>query len=136
MSRIIYQKIKPKGRVKENFPITIDVEPIGEHQVLLEKETVMPFVISHEDEIITYIRDKAVKETLAHLSPLLKKLEEAVKQQQDHQKESREMTLTGGPAPIDRGERLKNLQEAFRNREIKVAKRLGQLQARFGNIYQ
>ncbi|MFY1046120.1 hypothetical protein [Chryseobacterium sp. GP-SGM7] len=136
MSRIIYQRIKPYGSGKKNFPITIDVEPVEQQQVLLDKEAVMSFVINHEDEIITYIKDRAVKETLTHLSPLLQKLEEAVQQQQAHKQELQEATNKGGLAPIDHAERLKNLQESFKNKEIKVAKRLSQIQARFGALHQ
>lgn len=124
MRRVLYHRAKPSGHVKNSKPIVIEVEPV-------EKEEVMPFVISHEEEIIGYIKEKAVKETMSHLSPLLEKLEEAVKQQQANQEAQ---AAAGGLMIPGQEDRLKNLQETFRKKELRVAERLNQLQARFAGI--
>lgn len=129
MRRVLYHTAKPSGRVKNSPPIVIEVEPVEPQPV--EKEELMPFVISHEEEIIGYIKEKAVKETMSHLSPLLEKLEEAVKQQQANQEAQ---AATGSLMISGQEDRLKNLQETFRKKELKVAERLQQLQARFAGI--
>ncbi|WP_294296566.1 hypothetical protein [uncultured Chryseobacterium sp.] len=129
MRRVLYHRTTPSGRVKNSPPIVIEVEPVEPQPV--EKEEVMPFVISHEEEIIGYIKEKAVKETMSHLSPLLEKLEEAVKQQQANQEAQ---ATAGGLMISGQEDRLKNLQETFRKKELRVAERLNQLQARFAGI--
>ncbi|AZB10646.1 hypothetical protein EG344_18305 [Chryseobacterium sp. G0162] len=100
------------------------------------QEEIMPFVLRHEDEIVNYIKEKAIKETMKSLAPLLGKLEEAVKQQE------------AAPAPVattptevpsmNYEEQLKKLQEAstakLRQKEIKIVDRMNKLNARFGNI--
>ncbi len=129
MRRVLYHRTTPSGRAKNSPPIVIEVEPVEPQPV--EKEEVMPFVISHEEEIIGYIKEKAVKETMSHLSPLLEKLEEAVKQQQANQEAQ---AAAGGLMISGQEDRLKNLQETFRKKELRVAERLNQLQARFAGI--
>jgi len=131
MRRVLYSSKKHFGSGKKGQPTVIEVEAVEPHQV--EKEEVMPFVISHEEEIIGYIKDRAVRETMSHLSPLLEKLEEAVKQQQANQ-EAQEASPAGGLMIAGQEDRLKNLQETFRKKELKVAERLKQLQARFAGI--
>jgi len=108
---------------------------LDEENRILEQDTVMPFVLSHEDEIINYIKDKATKETLKSLAPLLEKLEEAVKQQQAYQP----VAAVHNPAvPMSYEEQLKKLQETSRGRikekELKITERMNKLQARFANI--
>lgn len=96
-------------------------------------EDVMPFVLSHEDEIINYIKDKATKETLKSLAPLLEKLEEAVKQQQAHQA----ATNTNLPT-MNYEEQLKKLQETskekIKEKEFKVMERMNKLEMRLANM--
>lgn len=93
----------------------------------------MPFVLSHEDEIINYIKDKATKETLKSLAPLLEKLEEAVKQQEAYQSPA-----AASPVTMNYDEQLKKLQETsvvkIKEKELKIAERMNKLQVRFGNI--
>ncbi|NML69275.1 hypothetical protein HHL23_05640 [Chryseobacterium sp. RP-3-3] len=93
----------------------------------------MPFVLSHEDEIINYIKDKATKETLKSLAPLLEKLEEAVKQQEAYQSPA-----AASPVTMNYDEQLKQLQEAsvvkIKDKELKIAERMNKLQIRFANI--
>lgn len=92
-----------------------------------------PDILSREDEIIQYIKEKATKETLKSLAPLLEKLEEAVKQQQQ---ETSSQNST--PHAINYDEQLKNLQEISKEKvkaqEIKIAERLSKLQAKLANI--
>lgn len=104
---------------------------------MLEKE-IMPFVLRHEDEIISYIRDKAVKETMKSLAPLLEKLEEAVKQQ-----EAAPAPVAPAPPPpetpvMNYEEQLKKLQEAstakVKEKELKIMERMNKLNTRLGNI--
>jgi len=89
----------------------------------------MPLVLKEEDEIISYIKDKAVKETLKTLAPLLEKLEEAVKQQQ-----SNNLPASSSTPNFDSAEQLKRMQEASKDRikmqELKVAEKVRKLQAR------
>lgn len=96
-------------------------------------EDIMPFVLTHEDEIINYIKDKATKETLKSLAPLLEKLEEAVKQQQAHQASSTTTLPT-----MNYEEQLKKLQETskekIKEKEFKVAERMNKLQMRLANM--
>jgi hypothetical protein len=125
-------------RLKSPVP---DPEPI----VVVETEAVetevvkdmMPFVISNEDEIINYIKDKATKETLKSLAPLLEKLEEAVKQQQAYQ-QAGTVSSAAGPVPVSYEDQLKKLQEAsagrIKEKELKIAERMNKLQARFANM--
>ncbi|SFN05004.1 hypothetical protein SAMN05421594_0644 [Chryseobacterium oleae] len=93
----------------------------------------MPFVLSHEDEIINYIKDKATKETLKSLAPLLEKLEEAVKQQEAYQSPA-----TAGPVTMNYDDQLKKLQEAsvvkIKEKELRIAERMNKLQVRFANM--
>lgn len=96
-------------------------------------EDIMPFVLTHEDEIINYIKDKATKETLKSLAPLLEKLEEAVKQQQAYQASSTTTLPT-----MNYEEQLKKLQETskekIKEKEFKVAERMNKLQMRLANM--
>ncbi|WP_157761291.1 hypothetical protein [Chryseobacterium camelliae] len=131
MRRVLYPMTKSSGQEKNSSPIVIEVEPVAPE--IVEKEEVMPFVISHEEEIINHIKEKAVKETMNHLAPLLEKLEEAVQQQQAVQ-EAQAASAPGGLIPGSQEDRLKNLQEIFRKKELKVAERLSQLQARFAGV--
>jgi len=89
----------------------------------------MPLVLKEEDEIISYIKDKAVKETLKTLAPLLEKLEEAVKHQQ-----SNNLNASSATSNFDSGDQLKKMQEASKERikmqELKVAEKVRKLQAR------
>ncbi|AZA90301.1 Uncharacterised protein [Chryseobacterium nakagawai] len=100
------------------------------------QEEIMPFVLRHEDEIVNYIKEKAIKETMKSLAPLLEKLEEAVKQQ-----EAAPVPVTATPSELpsmNYEEQLKKLQEAstakLRQKEIKIVDRMNKLNARFGNI--
>lgn len=100
------------------------------------QEEIMPFVLRHEDEIVNYIKEKAIKETMKSLAPLLGKLEEAVKQQ-----EAAPAPVTTTPTEVpsmNYEEQLKKLQEAstakLRQKEIKIVDRMNKLNARFGNI--
>ncbi|MDR6514459.1 hypothetical protein [Chryseobacterium camelliae] len=131
MRRVLYPMTKSSGQEKNSSPIVIEVEPVAPE--IVEKEELMPFVISHEEEIINHIKEKAVKETMNHLAPLLEKLEEAVQQQQAVQ-EAQAASAPGGLIPGSQEDRLKNLQEIFRKKELKVAERLSQLQARFAGV--
>lgn len=131
MRRVLYPMTKSSGQEKNSSPIVIEVEPVAPE--IVEKEEVMSFVISHEQEIINHIKEKAVKETMNHLAPLLEKLEEAVRQQQAVQG-AQAASAPGGLIPGSQEDRLKNLQEIFRKKELKVAERLSQLQARFAGV--
>ncbi|MGH1518143.1 hypothetical protein [Chryseobacterium sp. JK1] len=100
------------------------------------QEEIMPFVLRHEDQIVNYIKEKAIKETMKSLAPLLEKLEEAVKQQ-----EAAPVPAATTPAEVpsmNYEEQLKKLQEAstakLRQKEIKIVDRMNKLNARFGNI--
>lgn len=121
-------------RAPKRAPVPIEVE-VEKNEPEVVEEDIMPFVLSHEDEIINYIKDKATKETLKSLAPLLEKLEEAVKQQQAYQP-----AATASPAAISYEEQLKKLQEASRGKikekELKITERMNKLQARFANIRQ
>lgn len=98
------------------------------------QEEIMPFVLRHEDEIVNYIKEKAIKETMKSLAPLLQKLEEAVKQQEAAPAASPSSEV---PA-MNYEEQLKKLQEAstakLRQKEIKIVDRMNKLNARFGNL--
>jgi len=113
----------------------VEVDPV---EAEIVEEDIMPFIISHEDEIINYIKDKATKETLKSLSPLLEKLEEAVKQQQAFQQSTPVAAASANPVPMSYEEQLKKLQEASKGRikekELKIVERMNKLQARFANI--
>lgn len=93
----------------------------------------MPVVLSHEDEIISYIKDKATKATLKSLAPLLEKLEEAVKQQEAYQSPA-----TAAPVTMNYEDQLKKLQETsamkIKEKELKIAERMNKLQVRFANM--
>ena len=109
--------------------------PVSEPEVV-EKE-IMPFVLRHEEEIINYIKDKAIKETMKSLAPLLEKLEEAVKQQDSAQVQA--VTPDPPDTPVmNYEEQLKKLQEAstakVKEKELKIMDRMNKLNARFGNI--
>lgn len=99
------------------------------------QEEIMPFVLRHEDEIINYIKEKAIKETMKSLAPLLEKLEEAVKQQQE---EAPAAAPSSEIPAMNYEEQLKKLQEAstakLRQKEIKIVDRMNKLNARFGNL--
>jgi hypothetical protein len=119
-------------------PIPLEIESVEIIETIepeIVEEDLMPFVISNEDEIINYIKDKATKETMKSLAPLLEKLEEAVKQQQAYQAAAPE---TGNPVAMTYEEQLKKLQDASRGKvkekELKIAERMTKLQARFANI--
>lgn len=118
-----------RRRIRKKAPAHKPPIPVTEPEII-EKE-IMPFVLRHEDEIITYIRDKAIKETMKSLAPLLEKLEEAVKQQESPQAQA--------DAPMmNYEEQLKRLQEAstakVKEKELKIMDRMNKLNARFGNI--
>lgn len=123
---------------KKAPPIQPPAPPVEEpaRPEIIEEE-VMPFVLRHEDEIIHYIRDKAIKETMKSLTPLLEKLEEAAKQQQAYEASETAPTVPATPA-MNYEEQLKHLQEAskakVKEKEIKIAERMNKLNARFGNI--
>ncbi|RNA61991.1 hypothetical protein D1631_08605 [Chryseobacterium nematophagum] len=93
-------------------------------------------IFKREDEIIQYIKDKATKETLKSLAPLLEKLEEAVKQQQATIPAPSANVLN--TAVLNYEDQLKNLQEISKEKikakELKVAERLNKLQARIASI--
>ncbi|EJL68706.1 hypothetical protein [Chryseobacterium populi] len=97
-------------------------------------ETVLPFIISHEDEIINYIKEKATKETMKSLAPLLAKLEEAVKQQQAAQP----AVTAANSGVMNYADQLKSMQEISREKikakELKVAERINKLQARIAGM--
>ncbi|MFS4471462.1 hypothetical protein [Chryseobacterium sp. T20] len=109
--------------------------PVTEPE-MVEKE-IMPFVLRHEDEIISYIKDKAIKETMKSLAPLLEKLEEAVKQH-----EAAPVPVAPPPPPetpvMNYEEQLKKLQEAstakVKEKELKIMERMNKLNTRLGNI--
>ncbi len=131
MRRRINHRAKSPAPVPDREPIIVEVEPVEPEVV----EDMMPFVISHEDEIINYIKDKATKETLKSLAPLLEKLEEAVKQQQAYQQQP---AATAGPVPMSYEEQLKKLQETstgkIKEKELKITERMNKLQMRFANL--
>jgi hydrogenase maturation factor len=134
---IIEKLIAVEDAILEEDNQLIDEEnKILDPNVVLEQEEVMSFVLTHEDEIINYIKDKATKETLKSLAPLLEKLEEAVKQQQAYQQPV--LTSNNSPTPMNYDEQLKKLQETSKNRikekELKITERMNKLQARFANI--
>ncbi|KAA2224042.1 hypothetical protein [Chryseobacterium sediminis] len=124
-----------RRRIRKKAPAQKPPVPVTEPEII-DKE-IMPFVLRHEDEIINYIRDKAVKETMKSLAPLLEKLEEAVKQQESPQAQ----VVTPAPADppmMNYEEQLKRLQEAstakVKEKELKIMDRMNKLNARFGNI--
>nr|WP_315034165.1 hypothetical protein [uncultured Chryseobacterium sp.] len=127
-----------RRRIPKKTPVPQPPVPVTEEQnkpAIIEEE-VMPFVLRHEDEIVNYIKEKAIKETMKSLAPLLEKLEEAVKQQEAVQ------TPDPTPAPIttvmNYEEQLKQLQEAssakVKEKEIKIMDRMNKLNTRLGNI--
>ncbi|MDH6250311.1 hypothetical protein M2347_000038 [Chryseobacterium sp. H1D6B] len=107
-----------------------------EIEVELPAEDIMPFVISHEDEIINYIKEKATKETMKSLAPLLQKLEEAVKQQQ--QQQQAQPAATANSSALSYGDQLKSIQDISREKikakELKVAERINKLQIRIAGM--
>lgn len=116
-------------------PVPVEAEKIIEEEHEIEaEENMMPFVIKNEDKIINYIKDKATKETLKSLSPLLEKLEEAVREQQAYQANPK---IPAGPAGLSYEEQLKKLQDVskdkIKEKELKVAERMLKLQARINN---
>lgn len=124
---------RPKSPVPDPEPIVVETEAV---EIEVVKD-MMPFVISNEDEIINYIKDKATKETLKSLAPLLEKLEEAVKQQQAYQ-QAGTVSSAAGPVTVSYEDQLKKLQEAsagrIKEKELKIAERMNKLQARFANM--
>lgn len=124
-----------RRRIRKKAPVPKNPVPVTEPE-MVEKE-IMPFVLRHEDEIVNYIKDKAVKETMKSLAPLLEKLEEAVKQQESAQIQ---VAAPAPPAPpvMNYEEQLKKLQEAssakVKEKELKIMDRMNKLNARFGNI--
>ncbi|WP_292009111.1 hypothetical protein [Chryseobacterium sp.] len=105
-----------------------------EEKKLQEKQSDIPsFILSHEDEIIQYIKDKATRETLKSLAPLLEKLEEAVKQQQVNNSAS-----VINPSAINYEEQLKHMhdvsKEKIKAKELKIAEKLIKIQSRITNI--
>lgn len=128
-----------RRRIPKKAPVQQPVNPITEEQnppPIIEEE-VMPFVLRHEDEIINYIKEKAIKETMKSLAPLLEKLEEAVKQQETAQVPD---SIPPPPASsvMNYEEQLKQLQEAsnakVKEKEIKIMERMNKLNTRLGNI--
>lgn len=124
-----------RKRIRKKAPAPQPPVPVTEPE-MVEKE-IMPFVLRHEDEIISYIRDKAVKETMKSLAPLLEKLEEAVKQH-----EAAPVPIAAPPPPetpvMNYEEQLKKLQEAstakVKEKELKIMERMNKLNTRLGNI--
>lgn len=100
-----------------------------------EDEIMASIILTNEDEIIQYIKDKATKETMKSLAPLLEKLEEAVKQQQQI---SPPQSSIVNPTMVNYEEQLKSLQEISKEKikakELKVAERFNKLQIRLGNM--
>lgn len=125
-----------RRRIRKKAPAHKPPLPVTEPEII-EKE-IMPFVLRHEDEIITYIRDKAIKETMKSLAPLLEKLEEAVKQQEIPQVQTAATPAQAEPPMMNYEEQLKRLQEAstakVKEKELKIMDRMNKLSARFGNI--
>ncbi|UTX50299.1 hypothetical protein [Chryseobacterium sp. MA9] len=124
-----------RRRIRKKAPAHKPPVPVTEPEII-EKE-IMPFVLRHEDEIINYIRDKAIKETMKSLAPLLEKLEEAVKQQEAPQAQAA-TPAQDDPPMMNYEEQLKRLQEAstakVKEKELKIMDRMNKLNARFGNI--
>lgn len=124
-----------RKRIRKKAPAPQPPVSVTEPE-MVEKE-IMPFVLRHEDEIISYIRDKAVKETMKSLAPLLEKLEEAVKQH-----EAAPVPVAAPPPPetpvMNYEEQLKKLQEAstakVKEKELKIMERMNKLNTRLGNI--
>lgn len=121
-------------KVPQKTPVAQRPAAVTEPEMV--QEEIMPFVLRHEDEIVNYIKEKAIKETMKSLAPLLQKLEEAVKQQ-----EATPVPSAANPPEIpsmNYEEQLKKLQEAstakLRQKEIKIVDRMNKLNARFGNI--
>lgn len=121
-------------KVPRKTPVPQPPPAVTEPEMIYEE--IMPFVLRHEDEIINYIKEKAIKETMKSLAPLLEKLEEAVKQQ-----EAAPVPTTNAPSEVptmNYEEQLKKLQEAstakLRQKEIKIVDRMNKLNARFGNL--
>ncbi|ASW73006.1 hypothetical protein IQ37_09960 [Chryseobacterium piperi] len=139
MRRRIHHRASRPARTPAPDPIPVIMETIETIEPIVEpdivEEDLMPFVISNEDEIINYIKDKATKETLKSLAPLLEKLEEAVKQQQAYQAAT---PVSGNPVAMTYEEQLKRLQDTsagkVKEKELKIAERMVKLQARFANI--
>ncbi|MDR6464519.1 hypothetical protein [Chryseobacterium sediminis] len=125
-----------RRRIRKKAPAHKPPLSVTEPEII-EKE-IMPFVLRHEDEIITYIRDKAIKETMKSLAPLLEKLEEAVKQQEIPQVQTAATPAQAEPPMMNYEEQLKRLQEAstakVKEKELKIMDRMNKLSARFGNI--
>ncbi len=125
-----------RRRIRKKSPAHQPPVPVVTEPEMIEKE-IMPFVLRHEDEIITYIRDKAIKETMKSLAPLLEKLEEAVKQQEIPQVQA-VTPVQADPPIMNYEEQLKRLQEAstakVKEKELKIMDRMNKLNARFGNI--
>lgn len=132
MRRRINHRPKSPVPVPDPEPIVVEAEAVESEVV----KDMMPFVISNEDEIINYIKDKATRETLKSLAPLLEKLEEAVKQQQAYQQSG--TVSSAGPVPVSYEDQLKKLQEVsagrIKEKELKIAERMNKLQARFANM--
>ncbi|WP_213280165.1 hypothetical protein [Chryseobacterium indologenes] len=124
-----------RRRIRKKAPAHNPPLPVTDPEII-EKE-IMPFVLRHEDEIITYIKDKAIKETMKSLAPLLEKLEEAVKQQEIPQVQAA-TPAQADPPMMNYEEQLKRLQEAstakVKEKELKIMDRMNKLSARFGNI--
>ncbi|MFP8894554.1 MULTISPECIES: hypothetical protein [Chryseobacterium] len=123
-----------RKRIRKKAPAPQPPVPVTEPE-MVEKE-IMPFVLRHEDEIISYIRDKAVKETMKSLAPLLEKLEEAVKQ---HEAAPAPVAAPPPETPVmNYEEQLKKLQEAstakVKEKELKIMERMNKLNTRLGNI--
>jgi len=134
MRRRINHKKPISAPASVSTPVVVEVvEPIEPEVV---EEDIMPFVLKNEEEIINYIKDKAVKATLTSLTPLLEKLEQAVQEHQAYQANA--AAATAEPAPMDYEAQLKKLQESsmvkVKEKELKIAERMNKLQVRFANI--
>ncbi|MDR4952786.1 hypothetical protein REB14_11420 [Chryseobacterium sp. ES2] len=124
-----------RRKIRKKAPAPKPPVPVTEPE-MVEKE-IMPFVLRHEDEIINYIKEKAIKETMKSLAPLLEKLEEAVKQH-----EAAPVPLVTPPPPetpvMNYEEQLRKLQEAstakVKEKELKIMERMNKLNTRLGNI--
>lgn len=126
------RRIKRRTSAPAQIPPPVIVKEIEAEVV---EDDIIPFVLKNEEEIINYIKEKATKATLTALSPLLEKLEQAVKEHEAHQSA---VAATPEPSPMNYEEQLKKLQESsmmkVKEKELKIAERMNKLQVKFANI--
>lgn len=91
-----------------------------------EFEKVEKITLEAQEKIISEIKEKAIKATMAAIKPLLDKLEEASKQQPNNN-----TTNIMGLSPEDQ---IKKMQEAandkMKMREVKIQEKMKSLQAK------